>query len=38
MEIGSSGISAETMAEKGYTTDFLRKAAEDLNRRLYEKH
>jgi hypothetical protein len=36
--IGSSGISAETATKKGYDADFLRKAAEDLNRRLYEKH
>lgn len=36
--IGSSGISAETATEKGYDAAFLRKAAEDLNRRLYEKH
>lgn len=36
--IGPSGINIETRMEQGYTNDFLRKAAEDLNRKLYEKH
>lgn len=36
--IGPSGINIETRMEQGYTNDFLRKAAEDLNRKLYERH
>ena len=36
--IGSRGISFETRMKQGYTDDFLRKASEDLNRKLYEKH
>lgn len=36
--IGPSGINIETRMERGYTNDFLRKAAEDLNRKLYERH
>nr|DAO10590.1 MAG TPA: hypothetical protein [Bacteriophage sp.] len=36
--IGPSGINIETRMEQGYTNYFLRKAAEDLNRKLYERH
>lgn len=36
--IGPSGINIKTRMEQGYTNDFLRKAAEDLNRKLYERH
>lgn len=36
--IGSRGIDIGTRMEQGYTNDFLRKAAEDLNRKLYERH
>lgn len=36
--IGSRGIDIRTRMEQGYTSDFLRKAAEDLNRKLYERH
>lgn len=34
--IGPRGIDIGTRMEQGYTNDFLRKAAEDLNRKLYE--
>ena len=36
--IGPSGINIKTRMEQGYTNDFLRKAAEDLNKELYERH
>ena len=36
--IGSEGINIKTRMKQGYTNDFLRKASEDLNRRLYGKH
>ena len=36
--IGARGISVETRMKQGYTNDFLRKASEDLNRKLYERH
>lgn len=36
--IGPRGINIKTRMEQGYTNDFLRKAAEDLNRKLYERH
>lgn len=35
--IGPRGINIKTRMEQGYTNDFLRKAAEDLNRKLYER-
>lgn len=35
--IGNIGIDIGTRMERGYTNDFLRKAAEDLNRKLYER-
>lgn len=36
--IGSDGINIKARMERGYTSDFLRRAAEDLNRKLYERH
>lgn len=36
--IGSDGINIKARMERGYTSDFLRMAAEDLNRKLYERH